>query len=213
MRESIDTEPYLNAAAKRRRTPGTYLTYMLRGEARRWADRYERVLLRTLRRRERDGKVVAVPSARGGTAYMRASAGALLMSAGALVVLVVATVASASPVPRFENPNLVALKMEAYYNSTDYKRRLNASNPGTRLTTRVLCAYEDYGSLGGEVQCTARMRVQRETDSKWVVANVQWTLEKKTRTRAKLTFTVTGPGVFESSFEIVSPKAFDLRRF
>jgi hypothetical protein len=134
----------------------------------------------------------------------------------ALVALAVLTVlpTAVADVPRFERPNAVARAMERHYNAAAYKRRLDASNPGTRLTTRVLCAYEDYGKyIPGEVQCTGRMRVQRETDRKWVVARVEWTLVKKTATRAKLNWTISGPGVFVSDFEIVRPRAFGLKRF
>jgi hypothetical protein len=131
----------------------------------------------------------------------------------ALAVLT-ATMTAQAAVPRFEKPNAVARAMERHYNSAAYKRRLDAANPGTRLTTRVLCAYEDYGKyIPGEVQCTGRMRVQRETDEKWVVIKAEWTLVKKTVTRAKLSWTFSGPGVFESDFEIVRPRDLGLKRF
>ena len=96
------------------------------------------------------------------------------------LVFLAATVTAEAAVPRFEAPNAVARAMEWHYNSASYKRRLDAANPGTRLTTPVLCAYEDYGeAIPGEVQCIGRVRVQRDTDRKWVVIKAKWTLIKK----------------------------------
>jgi hypothetical protein len=48
-------------------TPGTYLTYQLRGRAKQWAGRYHSALVRSL---ERVG-AVPVPSVGRSTAYVR----------------------------------------------------------------------------------------------------------------------------------------------
>lgn len=125
----------------------------------------------------------------------------------ALVTLFVSTSALAAT-PTLTNGTLVAKKLEAHYNGAAYKRRLDASNPGTRLVNRVLCAPTSFS-----VQCTARMRVQRETDRRWIIARAQWELEKLSARRAKLRWMLSGPSLFESDYEIVAPRDFGLLRF
>jgi hypothetical protein len=107
--------------------------------------------------------------------------------------------------PAFTNGPLVARKMETHYNGADYKQRLRP----IRLVSRVLCG-ATYPWL---VECSARMRAQRESNNAWVTVHTTWELTKLGRTRAKLRWTVEGPNVFQSSSEIVTPRHYGLRSF
>jgi hypothetical protein len=72
-RESQYLAPYLATTASGRLvTPGTYLAGELRGRARIYSGRYLRALEAALRRRMAEGTVRAMPSLRGGTAYIPA---------------------------------------------------------------------------------------------------------------------------------------------
>jgi hypothetical protein len=126
------------------------------------------------------------------------------MIAAAFVVSLVAAagVSAAAAGPPFTNGDLVASRMEERLNSAGYKRRL--SEASARLTQRVLCAHDPVLSV---VECTGRMVVK----GKRVKAG--WELVKRSASRAKLTWTFSGPGVFEYDSEIVAPSAFRLSRF
>jgi hypothetical protein len=71
MRESQYIDDYLAVAAKRRLTPSTYMSYMLRGKAKTFSTRYEIALLNAIERRCRTGEVVPVRSAHKRIAFMR----------------------------------------------------------------------------------------------------------------------------------------------
>jgi hypothetical protein len=138
----------------------------------------------------------------------------------ALAAAVAASGAALAAVPQFHDGPAVARAMERRYNGAAYKRKLAASNPGTRLTTRVLCAYDDYGTaISGEAYCTGRIRVQRAgpegrpADGRWVVARATWLLEPRTARRAMLRWWVSGPGFWGTDSEVVRPGEYGLRRF
>jgi len=61
---------YLDAAERKRWTPATFLNRALTGKAKRYQSRYHGALMRALEREMSAGRVVAVPSAKGGTAYI-----------------------------------------------------------------------------------------------------------------------------------------------
>jgi hypothetical protein len=73
MRGSQYTDVYLNCTAdpETRYTVGTFLHYQLAGKAKRYADRYERVLVKDLERLRAAGEVDYAPSVHGATAYVR----------------------------------------------------------------------------------------------------------------------------------------------
>lgn len=67
--ESQYTDSYLHmTAGGRLLTPGTYLAYVLRGRARKYAGRYQSALMRSLEKRG----ARPVKSVRGGIAYTTA---------------------------------------------------------------------------------------------------------------------------------------------
>lgn len=70
---SMYTTEYLATTADpaTRYTVGTFLAYELHGEAKRWAARYARALIRDLERLEAAGEVEQCRSVRGGVAWRR----------------------------------------------------------------------------------------------------------------------------------------------
>jgi hypothetical protein len=132
-----------------------------------------------------------------------------VMLAGLLVGLTLTGAATAA-VPRFTAPDRVAAALERHFNGPGYRQRLNAA--GTRLTTRVLCAHEDYGpSIADEIDCTGRMAVK--VGGRTVPVRAKWTLVKKSALRAKLSWTFRGSGVFEADYAIIRPRDVGLRGF
>jgi hypothetical protein len=65
---SMYTESYLDAAAKHKWTPATFLHHTLRGKAKQYSGKYQTALLRDLKSRD---DVVAVRSSKGGQAFVR----------------------------------------------------------------------------------------------------------------------------------------------
>jgi hypothetical protein len=105
------------------------------------------------------------------------------------------------------NGGLVARKMEAHYNGATYKAKLAKS--GARLTNRVLCAYD---KSVGTVECDGKATIRSATGKRYAVS-VQWELTKLTAKRAKLRWTMSAQGVYDSQREIVAPSAYGLTRF
>jgi len=70
---SMYTEDYLSVnrarGIGRGLTPGTFLAYSLRGRAKSFSHRYERALLNSLLRMEREGRVIRARSAHGRVAW------------------------------------------------------------------------------------------------------------------------------------------------
>lgn len=117
---------------------------------------------------------------------------------GAMVLVGSAT----AQAPAFVNGALVARKMEAHYNGPAYKARLAQADG--KVTKRILCAHDPVLRI---VQCSGRIRVSG------VTIKAEWELEKRTTLRAKLRWTMSGTGVFDSDSQIVAPGAFGLTRF
>ena len=82
-----------------------------------------------------------------------------------------------------------------------YKNRL--AKAGGKVRGRVLCAYDGVYA----VECTGRLAF------KGVPVDGEWTLVKRTATRAKLSWVFEGDGVFQADGEVVAPSAFALPRF
>lgn len=103
-------------------------------------------------------------------------------------------------IPTFSNGALVARKLEAHFNNTDYKARLAKS--GGKLTRRVLCAYEKPA-----VTCSGEMRASGLR----VAAN--WKLRKVSSIRARLSWVFSAAGVPTRGTMLISPRELALRRF
>lgn len=118
-----------------------------------------------------------------------------------LFVAVGLTLAGTAGAADFVNGPAVARAMERHYNGAGYKARL--AKAGGRVNGRVLCAHDEF--VG--VECTGRLTIRR------VAVKAEWGLVKRSQTRAKLTWTFRGQGVFEYDGEIISPRALGLRVF
>lgn len=128
---------------------------------------------------------------------MRLLAGILF---AAVTVALVAAGGAASA--DFANGPAVARAMERHYNGDGFKKRL--AKAGVKLIGRVLCAHD---GLLEKVECTGHLVVKRKP------VKAEWDLERRTTTRAKLSWTYSGSGVFGVDDEIVAPSAFGLKRF
>lgn len=134
-----------------------------------------------------------------------------ILALAVVIGLALAVPTSAQLHPAFTNGPLVARKMERHYNGATYKAKLAAAN--SRLTSRVLCAYD---KMLRYVECDGKANIPAASGSARYVVTVHWELEKRTATRAKLTWmmrSVKNASIFQTQHEIIGPKAYGLTRF
>ena len=126
-----------------------------------------------------------------------------------LVLLLTSAAPAAALAPAFTNGPLVARKMERHYNGATYKAKLAAAN--SRLTSRVLCAYDRTLRY---VECDGKANIPASYGPARYAVDVHWKLEKRTATRAKLTWRMSGKNaVPQTQHSIVAPKTYGLTSF